>query len=163
MKMKKEYENSLEVLRNEFALRATFKRAPLNPHWGEDSADKFNFLIVLESTNTAHSFYFSQGYREPLNYPYVGRRTMAEMRQEKDRLSVKNSYPDLFALLACLCMDAGVLDCDSFEEWCSDYGYDSDSRKALKTYEACVEQSTKFKALVDVDKVWSYLEENELN
>lgn len=33
----------------------------------------------------------------------------------------------------------------SFEEWCSDLGYDTDSRKALAAYLQCQEQTSRFK------------------
>lgn len=32
----------------------------------------------------------------------------------------------------------------SFEDWCSEYGYDTDSRKALAIYHQCERQSAKF-------------------
>lgn len=37
----------------------------------------------------------------------------------------------------------------SFDDWCADYGYDSDSRRALQTYLACQENAAK------LDKVFS--------
>lgn len=40
----------------------------------------------------------------------------------------------------------------SFENWCAEYDYDTDSRKVYKTYEACCEQTDKFKAVFpDID------------
>jgi len=40
----------------------------------------------------------------------------------------------------------------SFPEWCADYGYDTDSRKALETYHACQENAIKLqKAGVDIN------------
>lgn len=33
----------------------------------------------------------------------------------------------------------------SFEDWCADFGYDTDSRKALSVYLQCQEQTAKFK------------------
>ena len=45
----------------------------------------------------------------------------------------------------------------SFDEWCSEYGYDTDSRKALAAYLQCQEQTSNFKkAFPEVD-----LEEHE--
>lgn len=34
---------------------------------------------------------------------------------------------------------------NSFDEWCDDYGYDTDSRKALETYLACQQNGTKLR------------------
>lgn len=44
--------------------------------------------------------------------------------------------PSAADVLACLLSDASCAE-SSFEDWCSDLGYDADSRKALSTYEAC--------------------------
>lgn len=44
--------------------------------------------------------------------------------------------PTAADVLACVCSDARA-DEQSFEEWCSEYGYDADSRKAEQTYKAC--------------------------
>ena len=40
------------------------------------------------------------------------------------------------SVLYCLFSDASSA-CETFEEWCGDMGYDSDSRKALDTYLTC--------------------------
>ena len=51
-------------------------------------------------------------------------------------------------VVACLCMDAlGYFNVDSFEEWAEEYGYDTDSRQAEKTYKAVANYAHEFKAL----------------
>lgn len=45
-------------------------------------------------------------------------------------------------VLNCLLADANGMDYQvGFEDWCRDYGYDTDSRTAEKTYKAIVHQS----------------------
>lgn len=39
---------------------------------------------------------------------------------------------------------------ESFEEFCSNFGYENDSRKAYKTWEACVKNSNDFKRVCGV-------------
>ena len=46
--------------------------------------------------------------------------------------------PEPLDLLSSLCSDAGAID-ETFDNWCANYGYDSDSRKAEATYNACRE------------------------
>jgi hypothetical protein len=47
-------------------------------------------------------------------------------------------------VIECLLSDAaGVANARSFEDWCSDYGYDSDSRKAERIYNACAGHAAK--------------------
>lgn len=51
--------------------------------------------------------------------------------------------PDLADVLDCLASDAsGYENARSFTDWCSDYGYDEDSRRALKTFKAIERQAT---------------------
>lgn len=35
----------------------------------------------------------------------------------------------------------------TFDQWCDDYGYNSDSRKAFRTYQLCVKQAIKLKTI----------------
>ena len=48
--------------------------------------------------------------------------------------------PKAADLLHCLTLDATCIDA-TFEEWCADYGYEVDSRKAEATYDQCRAQS----------------------
>jgi hypothetical protein len=60
--------------------------------------------------------------------------------------------PTADEVLDCLASDAaGVENTSDFEDWCSDYGYDADSRKAEKIYKACVHQSERLKTFLGDD------------
>jgi len=49
-------------------------------------------------------------------------------------------------VLDCLASDAaGVENARSFEDWCSEYGYDTDSRTAERIYKACEKLAEKLK------------------
>ena len=45
--------------------------------------------------------------------------------------------PDVADVLNCLSSDSSLADDNSFEGFCSELGYDVDSRKAEKTFKAC--------------------------
>jgi len=46
--------------------------------------------------------------------------------------------PTAADVIACVVSDARGIDyCRSFEDWCSDYGYDTDSRKAERIFKVC--------------------------
>lgn len=47
-----------------------------------------------------------------------------------------SDFPTLYDVLACL----QKYDVGSFEDFCNEFGYDTDSRKALKTYKAVVKE-----------------------
>lgn len=52
--------------------------------------------------------------------------------------------PDAADVLNCLISDAsGFLSACDFEDWCSEYGYDTDSRRAERTFKLIDKQTTK--------------------
>jgi hypothetical protein len=57
------------------------------------------------------------------------------------------SDPSADDVVETLTMDGYALSV-SFEEWCADYGYDTDSRKALDTYKACRRLGERFTRLL---------------
>jgi hypothetical protein len=71
--------------------------------------------------------------------------------------------PDATDVLSSLCTDASVLDSSGFEDWASEFGYDTDSRQAESTYRACLEIALKLRAAIG-DAALSELRElaNEL-
>lgn len=57
--------------------------------------------------------------------------------------------PDLANVLDCLRSDASSIDdARSFEDWASNFGYDTDSRKAEKTYRACQDSAQALRHLL---------------
>jgi hypothetical protein len=52
--------------------------------------------------------------------------------------------PTAYDLLYCLKMDSSAASM-SFEDWASDFGYDTDSIKALATYNACCDNAKKLR------------------
>lgn len=84
------------------------------------------------------------------------------LRMGRKRLTVPFSMgpahtnePSTADVLDCLASDAaGIADGGDFESWCSDYGFDPDSRKAEHTYNAIKRQSAaleRFLGGVDYD------------
>lgn len=47
-------------------------------------------------------------------------------------------------VLHCLLMDGDAIDYD-FDDWCANYGYDTDSRKAYDTYQQCLQTGLKLR------------------
>jgi len=69
-----------------------------------------------------------------------------QMYGETPRLTTNHILPDLADVLYSLSMDADVLNSGSFENWASEYGYDTDSRKAESIYRACLDIALKMRA-----------------
>lgn len=60
--------------------------------------------------------------------------------------------PKAADVLDCLASDAAsVANARNFEDWCAEYGYDIDSRKAERTYNVCLEQADKLKAFLGIE------------
>lgn len=58
--------------------------------------------------------------------------------------------PDADDVMGCLASDARAGE-ESFEDFCSNFGYDTDSRKAYATWEACVRARDDLRALMGED------------
>ena len=60
--------------------------------------------------------------------------------------------PTAASVIYCLISDAlSVEAADSFEDWADSLGYDKDSRKAEKTYKACVKNQQKIRRFLGTD------------
>ena len=100
-----------------------------NPHMQEQMPRNFECTIEFEG----------RGYHEPLTVYF-------------SQGSAHKKPPTLAEVLDCLASDAsGVDNAQSFEAWASEYGYDTDSRKAEKTYNICVQQAQELKILLGQD------------
>jgi len=104
------------------------------PHGENQRVDAWR--VTLGKFNT--DFYTGLGCRTPTPAPADGgppprRGTVMHAGLEARR---KPITPTAAGVLYCLLSDAEAVD-QSFTDWAGDLGYDTDSRKALETYEAC--------------------------
>ena len=68
-------------------------------------------------------------------------RNQLDMNTEYSMGSAHKNAPLLVDVLDCIAMDsAGIENARGFEDWCGEYGYDTDSRKAERIYNACLSQ-----------------------
>jgi len=72
-----------------------------------------------------------------------GRRYLAAVQKLR-----KPKAPHAADILHCLLLDS-VASGQSFAEWCSDFGYDTDSRKAYAAYEDCQQNTDKLNRVID--------------
>jgi len=59
--------------------------------------------------------------------------------------------PEACDVLYSLASDVGVLNSSGFEDWASEMGYETDSRKAEKIYRECIETALKLRAALGDD------------
>lgn len=128
-------------------------------HWEMTLSKSRQTMTVPYSQGCAHVM----GYQHYHKNPYE-KRLHDEMIREacetgvintdwvKERCyfkrKVKQPEPKLADVLYCLVMDSDVLNSGGFEEWTSNYGYDTDSRNAEQTYRQCLDQSLQFTNMI---------------
>lgn len=106
-------------------IRFSHEYAANNPNMDPDGSRMDNYKCRLRCKGKAMTVYFSKG------------------------LGLGGKPPEVDEVLDCLASDAsGAENAGSFEEWCSEYGYDTDSRKAERTYRTIEKQAAKLKALL---------------
>jgi hypothetical protein len=59
--------------------------------------------------------------------------------------------PSDYNLLACMSSDSHQS--DTFEDWCGEFGYDTDSRKALDTFLKCQKISADINRFFTIDEI----------
>ena len=67
------------------------------------------------------------------------------------RSNLRPVTPCAAAPLSCLLLDASGAD-QNFQDWCADYGYDSDSVKALNVYTACCQTLADLRRMFSADE-----------
>jgi len=147
----------------------TCQAAPKNPHF-QDSDNMNHWLCTLQYGNNRMSTYFSQGQgymKVPANWEkllhketysphkkYVPAPQSLLMSRKSMHSAFLRQYgklaePELADVLDCLASDASGFDNSrSFEEWAGEYGYDTDSRKAEKTYLTVKNQALELKSFL---------------
>lgn len=94
-----------------------------------------SMVIKLSDTKLPDLDTFGHHYRVTLRGP-GGSYTFDFWGSRADQEA--NKTPTEYDVLACLEWNCA----DTFEDFCSELGYEQDSRKALKTFRACLRQRT---------------------
>jgi hypothetical protein len=131
-------------------------------HW-DDKTVQDHFVVTLEYQGRKMEgidYYMGIGHRvnqkgERLPIQF-GRKTLYDVEQEK---SYKPRKPKVEEVLNCLLLDSTATDL-TFDEWCGELGYDTDSRKAEKTFNLCNEQGKLLKRLLGEEYDY-FMEHNE--
>jgi hypothetical protein len=113
-------------------------------------------LTVKEATNFAQCppFCESAGHVHGDHYRITlsnkqGRYTFSFWNSAND--SQQGKQPTAYDVLSCL--GGEVYSPDSLEDFCSEYGYDTDSRKAEKTFKASAKQQESLRRLFSTDQL----------
>jgi hypothetical protein len=121
---------TLNQLINETGITLTSERVSNNPHM--DGSERMNnYKVKLRAKhlgNATMRLYYSKGYGH------------------------NGAEPTADEVLDCLASDASfVVNSRSFEDWCADLGYDTDSRKAEKTFKTCERQAERLQKFLGTE------------
>jgi hypothetical protein len=118
-------------------------KVTLTSEWADENRnapdwrDANHFKVTLRHKGRQLTTYFSQGYGI-------------------------SGEPDAESVLSNLALDAASYEnARSFEEWAGEYGYDTDSRKAERTYRLIGQQAAKLKNLLGEELYNALLWETE--
>ena len=119
-----------------------------------------NWRITFTRNARAFSTDYSAGIGHLPGYRYNPRVTVDEFDAMKRACESGKAFtagrmlytkpipaPDVADVVHCLLSDAEAIDCESFEEWCSQMGADTDSRKDEAIYRACVDTGLRLRTL----------------
>ena len=129
----------------DIAKRATYVKTGTVPGW-DDKLYHDHFIVILTRE------WFNESTQRMVS-------ASMELRFHGSAHDAKENpqkLPHIYDVLACV----QKVDPGTFEDFCADFGYDTDSRKALATYEAVKKEYEGFKALFpygvpeDIVNIW---------
>jgi hypothetical protein len=101
------------------------------------------WTCVFSRNGQSVSFDYSTG---------TGHRTKVRFSEWNYENEVRPTVPGMADVLNCLIMDADAVGM-SFADWCDNFGYDTDSRKAERTYFACQETGEKLRKVLTREEI----------
>lgn len=132
------------------AMSAKHVPSEYDPKAGKDVFQGIKWACMFQTPRGEMSVPFTQGIGHLPDDVYRPTWSRGFTNGELDKINhaLKTGYvgnssrrlapPSIYDVLSCLFSDADALE-STFEDWCGNFGYDSDSRKAESTFKACRE------------------------
>ena len=125
----------------------------------KDERYQDQWIVLISQNNKTEHFNYSTGighrYDTITKKKYMPKGKLKDCNPNRAWIeeNTKAVKPGIDDILYCLIMDSGA-DQQSFDDWCEDFGYDSDSIKVRKMYELCQENAQKMNNLgFDMDEL----------
>lgn len=119
------YNKGAHFIADELGLKMVVGASEYKKHFADDKDKRTVFKITLKKDSKQYTFDFGQSIAEG------------------------NNEPTLYGVLCCL----QKYEVGTFEEFCEDYGYNEDSRKAEKIYKAVVKEYKAMQRLFNDDEL----------
>ncbi len=103
-----------------------------SPNWDEDNRNHNHYRVTLRRKKGGKERFVFQFWDSIVN-------------------SEKGTKPTAYDVLSCISGETTV--CDSFEDFCSEFGYDQDSRKAEQTWKGYNKQSRKINSFFNQEEL----------
>ena len=129
---------------------------------GTHSMDKWDCAFTLRDGRAAHEefeYFTGLGHRKPHASEMAKNSARSLAKVSKRMLAWEQHYkqwpdqpqaPHAADVLHCLILDSSAAE-QTFANWCAEFGYDTDSRKAIATYEACQQGADKLRRVFSRD------------
>lgn len=121
----------------------TYSGEDKNALSGSSTMDAWAITFTAGKLSETFDYFTGTGHRKRV-YGYAGQ---IWDKNKKQYYTEKVMAPRAAGVLHCLIMDSSACG-QSFDDWCSDYGYDTDSRKALETYLTCQSNHQKLRRVI---------------
>src|SRR5690606_25564021 len=146
-----EYDKAAELVAKELGIEMTAKFLKNDYHFAGDKDTRDIYKVTLKRGNRKYSFEFGQSVMKSQYYKdriegrtytlnggcRTGNYKINDLNKYVSGLTlIKGEEPTMYDILACLTTQ----DPETFEDFCSSYGYDTDSRSAKKIYKAVVKE-----------------------
>jgi len=116
----------------------------------DDKQDNWLVQATNPTTHAKESFPFMTGFGLRERKYHVNGKELDPIR--KARYDSRPPKPKIADVVYCLLGDASAADMN-FDEWCSEYGYSSDSIKALGVYKECLNVAKQLSRLFTRDQL----------
>lgn len=109
-----------------------------SPLWSNNKEHGINYWVTIHNNNKSYSF------------DYWGSIADREKIENGSSYEASKAHPTAYDILACLDVeDNGT----TYEDFCSCFGYEEDSRQAEKTYKAVMVQSRELRKILSEDAI----------
>ena len=142
-------------------------------HFADDTHARDIYTCILKRGDRRYKFNFGQSIKNSKKYrdkyikgdvylcdgtldKFLSTKKMSQKFLDGYCVQIPGKKPNAYDILACL----QAYPVDNFEDFCFDFGYDNDSRKAYKTYEAVLNEYNNLSRLFDDDELQELSEIN---
>ena len=139
---------SIDTFARVHGLTIKSEYADRNPNM-PDSRDMDHWKVTLTRRAIQPQYDTWKGYKGKIKQPTIAARMTLHFSKGYWH---NGKEPDVTEVLDCLASDACGLDnSPDFAQWCGEYGYDTDSRKALKIFKACEHSAARLRRFLGAD------------